>query len=124
MGGRGTFASGKSTNFTYETVGEIHGVKVLKGIGTKHSLPEESHGSSAYIKLKHDGTFHELRLYDKDKFLTTEIAYHREPNISKKQDSVLHYHIYDKNFNRTKAIELLPTDELYKKYKKFFKGIF
>jgi len=58
MGGRGTFASGNSGAYTYETVGFIEGVKVLQGIGGKHSLPEEAHSSSAYIKLKPDGTFH------------------------------------------------------------------
>lgn len=63
MGGRGTFASGNNVAYTYKTVGKINGVKVLKGIGGKHSLPEESHTSNAYIKLKPDSSFHEMRIY-------------------------------------------------------------
>ncbi len=63
MGGRGTFASGNNVAYTYKTVGKINGVKVLKGIGGKHSLPEESHTSNVYIKLKPDGSFHEMRIY-------------------------------------------------------------
>ena len=64
MGGRGTFAAGNSVPFTYETVGKIAGVKVLQGLEGKHSLPEEAHSSRAYIKLKPDGTFHEMRFYE------------------------------------------------------------
>ena len=79
MGGRGTFAAGNPVPYNYQTVGTIGGVKVLVGIGGKHSLPEEAHSSSAYIKLKSDGTFHEMRIYDRDHYLVKEIAYHREP---------------------------------------------
>lgn len=63
MGGRGTFASGNNVAYTYKTVGKINGVKVLKVIGGKHSLPEESHTSNVYIKLKPDGSFREMRIY-------------------------------------------------------------
>ena len=122
MGGRGTFASGNNVAYNYETVGKIAGVKVLKGIGGKHSLPEEAHSSQAYIKLKSDGTFHEMRIYDKDHYLTHEIAYHGEHNISgNREEKVLHIHEYDRNFHRTTA--RLLTDEEYKRYKKYFKGV-
>ena len=40
MGGRGTFASGNNVAYSYETVGKIEGVKVLKGIAGKHSYPK------------------------------------------------------------------------------------
>ena len=66
MGGRGTFAVGNAVPYVYETTGTIEGVKVLQGVNGKHGLPEESHSSRAYIKLKPDGTFHEMRIYDKD----------------------------------------------------------
>ena len=33
MGGRGTYAAGKNVPFTYETIGTVEGVKVLRGIG-------------------------------------------------------------------------------------------
>lgn len=69
MGGRGTFAAGNPVDYTYKTVGYIEDVKVLEGINGKHSLPDEAHSSGAYIKLKPDGTFHEMRFYDKDHYL-------------------------------------------------------
>jgi len=119
MGGRGTFAAGKNVAYQYETVGTIEGVKVLSGLNGKHSLPEESHLSVAYIKLKPSGIFHEMRIYDKNHYLTLEIAYHPEPRLGK--GNVLHYHIYDRNFQRSEAFNM--TTELKEKYKKYFKGI-
>ena len=97
MGGRGTFASGNSVAFTYKTVGYIEGVKVLEGINGKHGLPEESHSSSAYIKLEKDGTFKEMRIYDKDHYLLKEIAYHRKKSLTGNYtEKVLHIHEYKK----------------------------
>lgn len=78
MGGRGTYAIGNNVAYLYKTVGKLEGVKVLKGIAGKHKLPEEAHSSSAYIRLNPDGSFHELRIYGKDKYLKFEIAYHKE----------------------------------------------
>lgn len=95
---------------------------MLNGIGGKHSLPEEAHSSLAYIKLKPDGTFHELRIYDKNHYLTLEIAYHPEPGITgNRHKNVLHIHEYNRNFDRTTA--KLITDAEYKKYKKYLKGV-
>lgn len=130
MGGRGTFAAGNPVPYSYQTVGMIEGVKVLEGLNGKHGLPESSHSSEAYIKLKPDGTFHEMRLYDKDHVLYMEIAYHPEPNLTgNRQTPVLHYHLYDKRFsiNKTGMFErthaqFLP-DSIKEKYKKFFKGV-
>ena len=131
MGGRGTFAIGKKVDYTYRTVGEIEGVKVLEGINGKHSLPESSHSSLAYIKLYKDGTFHEMRLYNENRVLYLEIAYHREKNLTgNNTEKILHYHTYDPNFSKTniqnkelrsEAKHITP--ELYKKYKKYFKGV-
>ena len=122
MGGRGTFASGNSAAYSYETLEKIAGVKVLKGINGKHSLPEEAHSSWAYIKLKPNGTFHEMRIYDKDHYLVKEIAYHGEYKLTGKYDQkVLHIHNYDRNFIRTEA-RLLTKAEC-RKYKKYFKGV-
>ena len=56
MGGRGSYAAGNNVEYTYKTVGMVDGVKILQGIGNKHGLPESSHSSEAYIKLKPDGT--------------------------------------------------------------------
>lgn len=121
MGGRGTFASGNSVAYTYQTSGFIEGIKVLTGLNGKHGLPEEAHASSAYIKLKPDGTFHEMRFYDKDHYLTLEIAYHREPNLDKSGKPVLHYHTYDRNFTRSDATKLPKA--MRKRYRKYFKGV-
>lgn len=123
MGGRGTFASGNPVLYSYQTVGTIEGVKVLVRIGGKHSLPEESHSSGAYIKLKSDGTFHEMRIYDKDHYLVKEIAYHREPKISGNHtDNVLHVHEYPRNDFKNRTTRPITEEEI-KKYKKFFKGV-
>ena len=130
MGGRGTFASGNSVAYTYKTVGIIEGVKVLQGIGGKHALPESSHSSKAYIKLKPDGTFHEMRIYDKNHVLIMEIAFHPEKSITgDNHTNILHYRTYDERFSknssgafyRSRAHPL--TKQLYKKYRKYFKGV-
>ena len=123
MGGRGTFASGNGVKYTYETVGEIEGVKVLRGLNGKHGLPEEAHSSSAYIQLKPSGTFHEMRIYDDEHYLLKEIAYHLEPKLTgNRTEYILHIHEYlrDKFNNRT--TRLLTNEEL-KMYKKYFKGV-
>ena len=121
MGGRGSFAAGNNVGYVYKTVDKINNIKVLEGIGGKHSLPEEAHSSSAYIKLKPDGTFHEMRIYGKDKLAKFEIEYHLEPKLG--TGNILHYHIIDESFNRTPAIRLHKNSKLYKEFKKYFKGV-
>lgn len=124
MGGRGTFAAGNSVGYTYETVGYIEDVKVLQGLKGKHSLPEEAHSSSAYIKLKPDGTFHEMRIYDKDHYLVQEIAYHPEPKLNggNKSDNILHIHEYKRDNFKERTPRLMTAEEI-KKYKKYLKGV-
>ena len=129
MGGRGTFATGNPVPYSYETVETIEGIKVLQGIG-KHGLPESSHSSEAYIKLKPDGTFHEMRFYNKEHILYMEIAYHPEQSLTgNRHTPVLHYHLYDENFsfNKTGKFERskakMLTDDMKLKYKKYFKGV-
>ena len=139
MGGRGTYAAGKSVDYVYETDthfpfardGKLHGVKILKGMdgSGKHGLPESSHTSAAYIKLNPDGTFHEMRIYDKNHCLRVEIAYHNEPCLGK--GKILHYHIYDEKkkknitgeFSRSRAIRITRKMSIYKKYQKYFRGV-
>ena len=124
MGGRNTFAAGRDVPFVYKTVGVFHGVKVLEGTGDRHNLPEEAHSSEAYAKLAGDGNLVMLRFYDKDKFLTTEIGYHPEPELTGHRRRVYHIHFYDRQFHRTPARLLTP--EEIKKYEKYFtvKGAF
>lgn len=125
MGGRGTYAIGNNVDFTYETVGKIEDVKVLEGIKGKHSLPEESHSSWAYIKLKPDGTFHEMRIYDENHYLVKEIAYHPEPKVNNGNsvDEILHVHDYPEKDNfRNRPVRLITKEE-YDKYKKYLRGV-
>ena len=124
MGGRGTFASGRSVAYTFETVGYIEGVKVLRGLNGKHGLPEEAHSSLAYITLKPDGTFHEMRIYDKEHYLVKEIAYHPEPGLNNgnRSENILHVHEYQRDNLKDRKARLITESE-YKKYKKYFKGV-
>lgn len=121
MGGRGSFAIGNMVAYTYETIGFIEGIKILSGLNGKHGLPEEAHSSHAYIKLKKDGTFHEMRVYDKDHYLKFEIAYHPEPSLDKSRKPVLHYHVYDRNFHRSSAMKM--SKPMKKHFKKYLKGV-
>ena len=129
MGGRGTFAAGNNTPYSYQTVGKIGNVKILQGIG-KHGLPESSHSSEAYIKLKPDGTFHEMRFYNKEHVLYMEIAYHAEKSLTgNRHTPILHYHMYDDRFSKNKtgafhrSSAARLTEEMKAKYKKYFKGV-
>lgn len=125
MGGRGTYAIGNDVDYTYETVGKIEDVKVLSGLNGKHGLPEEAHSSTAYIKLKPDGTFHEMRIYDKDHYLIKEIAYHPEPKLNNgnRTENVLHDHEYTEKNNFKIRPPHLITKKEYEEYKKYLKGV-
>ena len=130
MGGRGSFAAGINVAYTYKTIGMVEDVKVLQGMNGEHSLPESAHSSKAYIKLKPDGTFHEMRIYSDNHVLLLEIAYHPEKTITGNNHTpVLHYHTYDERFSKNITGKFIRssakplTDELFKKYKKYFKGV-
>ncbi len=123
MGGRGTFASGNNVAYTYQTVDKIDGVKVLQGIdGNAKGLPVEAHSSGAYIQLHPDGKFKMYREYDSDHYLTKEIAYHPEPNLTGNHKPVLHIHEYKRDNFSDRTPRLLTRSE-YEKYKKYFKGL-
>ena len=62
-----------------------------------------------------------MRIYNKEHYLTFEIAYHKEKSLSSGDKPILHYHIYDKSFNRSNAIK--ATKAMRKKYKKYLKGV-
>lgn len=122
MGGRGTFASGNTVPYTYETVGKVDGVKVLQKIDKKASigLPEEAHSSSAYILNYSNGNFKQLRFYNDDHTAKFDLDYHYEPKLGGRSEPVYHIHEY-KNGVRDKIGRTLTKSE-YEKYKKFFKG--
>ncbi len=113
MGGRGTYAAGKNVPHTYETVGVFRGIKVLKGKGGLHNLPEESNSSSAYVKLFKDGNLQMLRIYDKDHFLVTEIGFHPEPSLTGHNKRVYHIHEYSRDFKSRKP-RLFTKDDIAK----------
>ena len=115
MGGRGTFAIGKKVDYTYRTVGEIEGVKVLEGINGKHSLPEESHSSTAYIKLSSDNTLKQYREFNVDHTAKLDIDY--SIHQGKK---FLHAHDY---VNGVRQVARKLTMKEKEKYAKFFKGV-
>lgn len=123
MGGRGTFASGNPVPYTYNTIGNIAGVKVLHGIDSSvKGLPVEAHSSDAYIQLHPDGNFKMYREYDREHYLTKEIAYHPEPNLTGNHKPVLHIHEYKRD-NFSERMPRLLTKSEYEKYKKYFKGL-
>lgn len=123
MGGRGTFAAGNNVAYTYETVGEIEGVKILRGLGQKHDLPVEAHLSGAYIQLYPDKTFKMLRFFDRARYLTLEIGYHPEKNLDKSRKPILHIHEYPVHDNFSKRTTRLMTETEYNRYKKYFGGV-
>ena len=90
MGGKGTFAVGKSVPFSYKTVSKIEGVKVVQPMDSSKSLklPEESHSSSSYVLLDKNGVFHQYREYDSQHRVIFEIGYHHEPKLG--TGNVLH----------------------------------
>ncbi len=114
MGGRGTFASGNNVAYTYETIGKINGIKVLKGMQGKHGLPEEAHTSRAYISLNNDNSVRQIRLYDNNLTAKTDIEF-----SAHKGKVFLHAHDY-KNGVRQPARKL--TEEEYKIYFSYFGG--
>lgn len=122
MGGRGTFAAGKSVTYTYKTVGTIEGVKVLEKINKNDSagLPEESHSSNAYILLRKDGTFKMYREYNSDHTANFDIDLHPEPLLSGNREPVYHIHFY-KNGVRDPQGRFLTVSE-YNKFKSILGG--
>ena len=126
MSSRGTNA-GIAFTKQYKTVGTLYDAKILVGIDSRyHGLPEVSRSPNAkYIKLSNDGELRMMRIYDDERYLTLEIGYHPEASINNgnRKDKVLHYHTYNKDFNRSKAVKLTENNDIYKKYKKYLEAL-
>lgn len=124
MGGRGTFASGNNSRYTYKTVGTIANVKVLQKYDEKASagLPEESHSSTAYLLLNKNGLFKMYREYDENHYLRFEIGYHPETKIDPSRRPVLHVHEYPPDDFDNRSTRPLTQAE-YEKYKIYFRGL-
>lgn len=114
MGGRGTFAIGNDVRYTYETIGKIGKIKILKGIDGKHGLPEESHFSRAYISLYPNNTVKQIRLYAPDRTAKTDIEF--SIHQGKK---MLHAHDYIQGI-RQEARNV--TENEYRVFIKYFGG--
>lgn len=128
MGGRGTFASGNPVPYSYETVGKIGGIKILRPIDKTKSLklPEESHtANNAYLLLDGDGVFHQYREYNENHEVIFEIGYHHEKGMG--DGDVLHVHIHQKPgvewHYSAKKFAIHPGDDIYEKYKFLFVGV-
>lgn len=122
MSSRGSVAkNGHVTTDNYNTVSYVLDAKVLSGNGNNHSLPDYSHSkNTAYIKLKPDGTLHEIRFYGDNNTPIIEIAFHPEPQLNNgdKKYSVLHYHTFN-GLDRSKAQAM--TKSIKEKYKDYLK---
>ena len=127
MGGRGSFARGGNAAYTYETVGTIAGIKVLRPIDLSKSmkLPEESRSSLSYILLDEDNVFHQYREYNDEHKVVLEIGYHHEPKLGK--GDVLHIHIQEiagvEYHNAITTTKRKLTKAEYEHYKPIFKGV-
>ena len=113
MGGNGTYSIGHSPEYTYETVGKIDGVKILKPKDSRKmaKLPEESHSpNTRYVLLDKDGVFHQYREYNENH-----------------QGDVLHVHIHTipgvEGHTDAQKHAIAPGDQYYEKYKQLFKGV-
>lgn len=119
MSSRGVFIkNGHVTSKEYKTVKKIYDAEVLEGQKYAHSLPDYSlKPNKIYIK-ETKGEFRELRVYNEEGKAFLEIAYHGEKSLTGSRTSrVLHYHMIDENFRRSKAF--LVTSEIYAVYKKY-----
>ena len=127
MGGRGTYAAGKNVAYTYETVGFIEGVKILRPMDESKALklPEEAHSSSSYVLLDKDGVFHQYREYNSKHEVVLEVGYHHEKVLG--TGDVLHIHVHQKpgiDYHKDPTtVKRKLTKEEYQRYKKFFKGV-
>ena len=126
MSSRGAKArNGHVTTDEYVSVGFVvdTNAKILVGQNGNHGLPDYSHTPNRiYIKLNKDGTFRELRKFDKTGFPILEIGYHHEKKYDKNlQNSVLHYHYFDKDLRRIDVDILRKDNQIYKEYEKYLK---
>lgn len=128
MGGKGTYSTGQSPKYTYETVGKIGTVKILQPIDKSKALklPEESHTpGNQYVLLDKNGVFHQYREYNDNHEVILEIGYHYEKSLG--SGDVLHVHIHQtpgiENHASAVKYEIGPGDPYYEKYKHLFVGV-
>lgn len=122
MASRGSKAkNGHVTTFEYSTISINNlGIKILKGNGSNHSLPDFSHTpNSVYAKIREDGSLHEMRIYNENCYPVIEIACHPEPKINNgNREPIVHYHSYN-GLNRECAHKI--TQDIKQKYCQYLK---
>lgn len=125
MGGRGTYAAGNKVPYTYETVSNIEGVKVLtkKDSRSSGSLPEEAHSSNAYIQVDKNGSFRRIRFYNEQHLPFFEIDYHTEKGLSKNGEPIVHVHDYSAPGIENRMKGRRASKEEISKYGKYMKGV-
>lgn len=128
MGGRGTYSTGQSPKYTYESPSKIGDVKIIRPIDDSKALklPEESHtAGTSYVLLDKDGVFHQYREYDQNHKVIFEIGYHHESGMG--QGDVLHVHIHStpgvEGHASAKKFKIFPGHPIYEKYKHLFVGV-
>ena len=128
MGGKGTYSTGKSPSYTFETVGYLNDVKILRPIDKTKSLklPEESHtAGNKYVLLDKNGVFHQYREYNENHEVIFEIGYHHEKALG--QGDILHVHVHNKpgieNHSSASKFKIGTGDSYYEKYKHLFVGV-
>lgn len=119
MGGNSSSARGGSD---YLGVGKIGEVVVVEGTRGQHNLPFLSPDGKARIRFDPDGTFRQMRIYDKatgrPRF---DLDYTFEPALSVGYEPVFHYHEWTSDGKRGEA-QLGPKN-LYEEYKQYLKGV-
>ena len=128
MGGKGTYSTGQSPAYTYETVGFLDGVKIIQPIDKTKALklPEESHTpGNSYVLLDKNGVFHQYREYNDNHEVVLEIGYHHESTLG--AGDILHVHVHKipgiEYHNRADKYKIGSGDPLYEKYKHLFVGV-
>ena len=126
MSSRGSFAkNGHVTTSEYQTIKVTSsGVKILKGYGSNHSLPEYSHTpNSVYAKMNPDGSLRTLRFFNDKGYPVFEIGNHPESHINygNKKDPVVHFHFFNGVNREENAYRMDQHPKIKEKYKSFLK---
>lgn len=117
--------NGHVTTNEYQTIKVTpSGVKILKGYGVNHSLPEYAHSpNSIYAKLDYKGSLRTLRFFNDKGYPIFEIGYHPEPriNFNNRKDPIVHFHLFNGIERDENAHRMDHHPEIKEKYKTFLK---
>lgn len=128
MGSTGAFlSSGGFTEYNWEEVGKMYGIKILKKkTNDRPSLPPYSNTpGTAYLLLEDDGSFKQFRQYGEGRKPEFDIDYGQHK--SDKKSLHLHQYINGERQNNPHMIvnesgEIMDP-KLYNRFKKLLKGL-